>query len=115
MNPDDWFHDRPAALATFHALRDAVAAFGPVELAVTKSRVSFVRRNRFLWVHEANTDGAVWVGFDTARPIDSPRLRSGARGNKWSHHVKLTGPDDLDAEFLAWAREAYDLSAPEEG
>ena len=43
-------------------------------LAATKSRVAFLRRTRFLWVHQANRDGSIQLGFLLPRQVRSPRL-----------------------------------------
>lgn len=102
-----FFAGHDAAHALFHRVISEVAKAGPFELAATKSRVACVARTRFLWCHEANDDGSIWLGFLLPRRVDSPRLRSGAVGGRWSHHVKVSGPADLDAELVGWLREAY--------
>lgn len=97
--------DRPAAAATVEQVRHYLASLGPMEMASTKSRIAFVAATRFLWVHQANLDGAITVGFLLPRRVESPRLRSGPAGGRWSHHVKLTM---LDPQLKAWFREAYE-------
>lgn len=108
-----FFLDRPAAEANFERLRGALEAFGPMTLAATKSRVSFVRRTRFCWVHEANRDGAIWIGFHTPWPLDSPRLRSGTRSGRWSHHARLAADAPIDDGLLGWLRAAYEADGVE--
>lgn len=103
-----FFADRPDARRTFEALRNYVETLGPVTLAATKSRVAFVARTRFLWVHQANLDGSIQVAFLLRRRIDSERVRSGQVGAKWSHHVRSSA---LDAELKAWIREAWSVDA----
>ena len=103
-----FFQGKDAAHALFHRVIGEVAKAGPFELAATKSRVSLVARTRFLWCHEAHDDGSLWLGFLLPRRVESPRLRSGAVGSRWSHHVKVSGPGDLDAELVGWLREAYE-------
>lgn len=100
-----FFKGRPAARKTFERVRAFMGTCGPMELASTKSRVAFVAATRFLWVHTANLDGSITMGFLLPRRVDSPRLRSGPVGNRWSHHVKLDG---LDTELKAWFRGAYE-------
>ncbi len=78
-----------------------------MEVAATKSRTSFVRRIRFAWAHEATRKG-VHLGFLLPYPLDSPRVRSGRRGNIWSHHVKVEG--EVDKEVAAWVCAAYDAA-----
>ena len=100
-----FFKGRPAARKTFEAVRAFMATCGPMDLVATKSRVAFVAATRFLWVHTANLDGSITMGFLLPRHVESPRLRSGPVGGRWSHHVKLEG---LDTELRAWFRGAYE-------
>jgi hypothetical protein len=99
-----FFAERPAAKATFDGLAAHMAALGPMELASTKSRVAFTAGTRFLWVHQANLDGSLTVGFLLPGRLDSPRLRSGQAGGRWSHHVRMSR---LDAELEHWFAAAY--------
>jgi hypothetical protein len=103
-----FFAGHEAGHALFHRVLSEIAKAGPFELAATKSRVSLVARTRFLWCHEANDDGSIWLGFLLPRHVESPRLRAGPAGGRWSHHVKVSGPVDLDAELIGWLREAYE-------
>jgi len=105
-----FFADRPHARALFGALQKAVAMTGATHLAATKSRVAFVRHTRYLWVHEAGLE-AIWIGFKLDHPLPKgarPTLRSGAVGKKWSHHLKLTSPADIDAQLRGWLQEAWE-------
>jgi hypothetical protein len=103
-----FFEGHDAAHALFHALLGKAQAWGPFQLTATKSRVSITPRTRAIWCHEANDDGSIWLGFLLPRKVESPRLRSGLAGGRWSHHVKVRDAADLDAELLGWLREAYD-------
>ncbi|MHB1260654.1 MAG: DUF5655 domain-containing protein [Thermoplasmatota archaeon] len=103
-----FFKGRDAAHRLFHTVIAEVAKVGPFELTATKSRVSLTACTRVIWCHEANDDGSIWLGFLLPRRVESPRLRSGAAGGRWSHHVKVSDPTDLDAELMGWLREAYE-------
>lgn len=104
-----FFAGRDAAHGLFHRVVSTVAEAGPFELAATRSRVACVARTRFLWVHEANEDGAIWLGFLLPHPLSSDRVRSGRLGGgRWSHHVKVASEADLDGELVGWLREAYE-------
>lgn len=99
-----FFRDRPAARATFEAVRAFLARLGPMEIAATSSRVAFLARTRFLWAHGAHRDGSITVGFLLPHRVASPRLRTGEAGSRWGHHAKVHALDD---ELEAWFREAY--------
>lgn len=104
-----FFQGHERAHALFHALLAKAQAWGPFELTATKSRVSITPRTRAIWCHEANDDGSLWLGFLLPHRVDSPRLRSGLAGGRWSHHAKVRDEGDLDGELLGWLREAYDF------
>ena len=108
-----FFGERDAAHGLFHHLVSRLAErTGPFDLAATKSRVSCVARTRFLWVHEAHADGAIWIGFLLPHALDSKRLRSGRLpGGRWSHHARLDSEADVDGELLGWLEEAYAADA----
>lgn len=103
-----FFRDRPLSQSLFEAVAAYVDTLGPTTIAATKSRVAFVRRTRFLWIHEAPADG-IWLAFLLPDEVRSPRLRSGATGKRWSHHLKLIAPPD--AELKRWIARAYDADA----
>jgi hypothetical protein len=99
-----FFRDRPLAQSLFEKLQATVGKWGPVELVATKSRVAFVRRTRFLWVHQATDDG-IWLGFLLPEHVPSPRLRTGPAGKRWSHHTRMTQAPD--AELQRWLKAAW--------
>lgn len=106
-----FFQGHDAAHGLFHALLSKAQAWGPFELTATKSRVSITARTRVIWCHEANDDGSLWLGFLLPHRVESPRLRSGLAGGRWSHHVKVRDAGDLDDELLGWLHEAYAFDA----
>ena len=103
-----FFQGHDAAHRLFHAVVQEVANAGPFQLTATKSRVALTARTCFVWCHEANDNGAIWLGFLLPHQVDSPRLRSGLAGGRWSHHIKVGSQADFDAELLGWLREAYE-------
>ncbi len=102
-----FFRGHDSGHRLFHQVLAAVAKAGPFEITATRSRVSLTARTRFIWCHEANDDGSIWLGFLLPHRVDSPRLRSGRVGGRWSHHVKVSSQGDLDPELVGWLNEAY--------
>jgi len=98
-----FFRDRPLAQALFEQVSKYVDSVGTTELVSTKSRVAWVRNTRFLWIHEATKDG-IWLAFLLEKELSSPRVRTGATGRRFSHHLKVTG---LDLEITSWIKLAY--------
>ena len=97
--------------ALFNAVRRAAAACGPVIVLPEKTRIAFQVRMSFAQVSPRRQ----WLDghFVFARRLEHPRFRRidtiSARNHV--HHFRLTTPADVDAEFRAWLREAYDVGA----
>lgn len=101
----------PAVRRLFNAVRRAAAACGPVIVLPEKTRIAFQVRMSFAQVSPKRQ----WLEghFVFARRLEHPRFRRidtiSARNHV--HHFRLTTPAEVDAEFRAWLREAYDVGA----
>jgi len=94
-------HLRPAYEAVVAAVRD----FGDdVELAPKKSYVSLRRRKQFAQVGPAA--GQLEVGLNLPDTPVTGRLRPAS--GMATRRVRIDDTAGLDAELLAWLREAYD-------
>ena len=94
-------HLRPA----YEAVVTAVRAFGDdIELAPKKSYVSLRRRKQFAQVGPAS--GQLEVGLNLPGSPATERLRP--TSGMATHRVRIDDAAGLDAELLAWLREAYD-------
>jgi len=96
-----------AALRPFHdRVIAAVRGFGDdVELAPKQSYVSLRRAKQFATVGPAS-GGRLEVGLNL-RGVE-PVGRLEATTGMCTHRVRLSSPDELDAEVQGWLREAYD-------
>jgi hypothetical protein len=112
---DEYFAGRDDSRAIFDAVRGAVNAIGATETRVTKSQVAFRREKpvAIVWVPgqylRGNTAPLVLtLSFPTRDP--SPRwkevVKVGAR--RFTHHLELRSPEDVDAEVSRWLRQAWD-------
>lgn len=91
------FHDRIIALAR---------AFGDdVELAPKQAYVALRRSKQFATVGPAS-GGRLEIGLNLKGEDPTGRLE--ATTGMCTHRVRLSSPDDLDAEVTGWLREAYD-------
>jgi hypothetical protein len=99
----------PAARALFRALVGLVRACGPFDYAPAKTRVAFLVRIRFASVNGLS-DRAMRFHFLLKRREDSPRIaRIEKIGSWYVHHMRVTRPEELDAEVGRWVAEAYRL------
>ena len=93
----------------YDAIVEAVSGFGgDVELAPKKAYVSLRRAKQFALV-QPSTKTRVDVGINLKDvPADGRLEASGSFNAMVSHRVRLSSPDDVDAELLAWLCMAYD-------
>jgi hypothetical protein len=109
------FADYPAAVAVTSAVQRHLATLGPVEMAATKTQVSFRRRVRFAWVwvpRQAAGSGkpdVPVVSFALRRRETSKRVKESvmARTGLWMHHVGVPQATAMDSELKGWLAEAF--------
>lgn len=114
MNADALlFFDRaPAALPLYALLEERVLAMHPACRAVVqRSQIAFDCGRRFAF---ASLRGKrLVVSFGLPVRIDSPRIRQAVEPypGRWTHHVLLEDPAQLDDELLGWIAQACAFAA----
>ena len=96
MNADilQFFESHIDALPIYEALENAVwRDIQPVEVRVQKTQISFYNRRMF-----------ACASFLPAR-------KKKDRPNRWTHHVLISAPKEIDGELLGWIKEAAEFSA----
>jgi len=95
----------------YDRIERAVKGFGKdVEIAPKKAYVS-LRRGKQLGLVQPSTRSRVDLGLQLKGTTPTPRLEASAGFNAMvSHRVRLTSEDEVDAELIAWLREAYDAA-----
>jgi hypothetical protein len=85
----------------------AIAAFGPFEVAPKKGYVSLRRKKQFAMIGPgANT--RIDLGLNMKDVPGSDRLLAQPPGGMCQYKVKLTGAEQVDEELVGWVRRAYD-------
>ena len=101
----------PAIRALYRAVRAAIAECGPVTILPEKTRIAFQVRMSFAQVTPRTRwlDGHVVL----ARRLPHPRFRRIDTISPRNHvHVfRLVSAGEIDDDFRAWLREAYDVGA----
>lgn len=118
MHPDEllFFDKMPAILPVYARLREQLAAAYPdLGIRVGKSQISF--RNRYGFAAASLPWRRVkgWpaeyllVTFGLARRLDDPRIAQAVEPypNRWTHHVLVQTPEEVDETLLRWIDEAY--------
>jgi hypothetical protein len=107
---DEIYAGPKAALRPVHdAVMAAIAGFGDFEIAPKKGYVSLRRKKQFAMVGPA-TNTRVEVGLNMRDFAGTPRLEAQKPGGMCQYKVKLTAPDEVDGELVAWIRRAYDAA-----
>jgi hypothetical protein len=117
---EDLFAGYPNAVRMYHHVREVLQGFGLVEVAVTRSQVSFRAQGgtRFCWMWrppegvKGISDEAVVLTFDLPCRLASERIRQAVepRPGRFTHHLVLGSEADVDDEVLGWLREAWGMA-----
>jgi hypothetical protein len=99
-----------AVRATYDRLLEALQALGPFSIEPKKTSIHLVRKVGFAGVHPRKR--SMLLNIRTDRAIQDPRVVKAEQVSKNRYHneIKLTAPDDVDADVRAWLGEAYVLS-----
>lgn len=123
MNSDTllFFDQRPAALPLYAAFEERLLAEIPdAKIKVQKTQISFSNRRMFacasfLPVRRAKDrpDTYLTVTFGLDHRVDSPRIDAASEPypGRWTHHVLVASPEELDDELMGWVRQAAVFSA----
>ena len=107
---DEIYSGAKAPLRPIHdRFMAAIDAFGPFEIAPKKGYLSLRRKKQFAMIGPA-TRTAVEVGLNARELPSSPRLTVVPPGAMCQYKVRVSEPDDVDAQLVAWVRHAYDTA-----
>jgi hypothetical protein len=96
-----------AALRPLHEqLVACIDGFGSYESAPKKTYVSLRRKKQFAMLGPATKD-QIELGLNAKALPPSPRLKLLPPGGMCACSVRLSRPDEIDAELIGWVRTAY--------
>lgn len=122
-NPDVlfFFEQHPDALPLYMLFEEKVLALiDGVHIRVQKTQITFSNRHvfacvSFLPVRKAKDRPQTYivVTFGLGCRLDSPRIDVATEPypHRWTHHVLIASPGEIDDELLGWVREAAAFSA----
>ena len=114
-----YFSGHPEELALYAALFPALeAAFPQARVKVQKSQISFYGKHLFAMLSIPVRRKKGWpehcllLSFGLGRRENDSRIAVATEPytGRWTHHVVLSRPEELDGQLLAWLREAWDFS-----
>ena len=116
-----FFQQDPEALPLYQRLEEQLLSELPdTRVKVSKSQISFYNRHMFACVSFVKVRRAkerpphyIVVTFGLDRRVDSPRIDAAVEPypNRWTHHVLLSRPEEIDGELMGWIRAAAGFSA----
>jgi hypothetical protein len=108
---DEIYAGPRAAFRPIHeALMREIEGFGTFEVAPKKGYVSLRRKKQFAMIGPA-TNTRFEVGLNMKGVPGTERLLAQPPGGMCQYKVRLTQPQEVDAELVAWIRRAFDESA----
>lgn len=109
------------ALPIYERLENLILARIPdVKIKVAKTQITFANRRGFACVsfnpcRSTKSCPEVWitVTFGLGYHKESSRIDVATEPypGRWTHHVTVGSPDEIDEELLRWIQEAADFSA----
>ena len=96
------------------------ASFPVVNKRVQKTQITFSNRHVFACVSFARVKrkaelptGYMVITLGLPARLDSERVavKTEPYPGRWTHHIVVNKPEELDEELLSWVREAYDFAA----
>lgn len=114
-----FFGGRPLELSLYETLfRRMETEFPDASVRVQKSQISFYGRHLFaaasLPVRRKKDwpEHCVVVTIGLSHRLESPRVAVATEPypGRWTHHVLVSGEEQIDGQLLEWLREAYAFS-----
>ena len=111
-----FFRDNLEALPLYQKFEECVcSAIENVTIKTKKTQISFYNRHMFGCVSftkvrkkSLRPDCYIVITFGLDHEIQSPRIdvATEARPNRWTHHVLISDPSEIDDELMGWVKEA---------
>ena len=114
-----FFNAMPQMLPIYEVLREKlIAAYPDVTIKVSKMQISFSNRHIFAmaslpWKRRKGwPEEYLLVSFGLSYKKESPRIAYAVEAypNRWTHHVLVSRPEEVDEKLLSWLQEAYTFS-----
>ena len=116
-----FFGEHVDALPMYEKLEAEILARIPdVKIKVQKTQITFANKRGFAFVsfnpcRKAKDRPEVWmtVTFGLGCRKESSRIDAATEPypNRWTHHVMVSSPEEIDEELMDWLKEAAAFSA----
>ena len=112
-----FFDGHQDALDLFQDFEELLyGVFPNVNRRVQKTQITFVNRHVFACVSFARVkrkaelpEGYMVITLGLPAPLESERVavKTEPCPGRWTHHIVISRPDELDEELISWIGEAY--------
>ena len=112
-----FFDGHRGALPLYAALEAVISEKYPdAKKRVQKTQITFYQRHVFACVSFARVkrkaelpEGFMVITLGLPGPLESARVavKTEAYPGRWTTHIPVSSPEELDEELLSWVREAY--------
>ena len=109
------------ALPLYEKLEERIVSeIDNVRIKVQKSQISFYNKHLFACVSFARVrkkkdcpEDYIVVTFGLEHKAESPQIDIATEPypNRWTHHLLISKPDEIDEELLGWIKEAAEFAA----
>lgn len=119
MDTARFFDDLPQALPLYSAfVKKVCTKFLHIKIKVQKSQITLSNKHGFayVWLPPRKMKGRpafyLIISFGLPYRLDSPRINEAVEPypNRWTHHVIIESPNDIDEEFMEWIDQAYQFT-----
>lgn len=116
-----YFFDRkPDALSLYEVFEKRVLSeVGNADVKVQKTQIAFSNRHNFAFISflpvrkkKERPESYIVVTFGLGRCVESPRIDAAVEPypGRWTHHVLISGAEEIDGELMEWVKEAAAFS-----
>ena len=112
-----FFDGHQGAVKLYQAFEDLLyRAFPDTDRRVRKTQISFANRHVFACVSFARVkrkselpEGYMVVTLVLPAPLESDRaaVKTEPYPGRWTHHIVVSEPEELDSELFSWIGDAY--------
>lgn len=115
MDVDQFFAGRDESRLIFDQVLLAAGALGPIELRVKKTQIALVHRRAFAWtwvpemhLRRPAAPLVLSLSFGERRPWPRWKEIYEAAPGRFTHHLELWSPAEVDDEVRAWLKAAWE-------
>lgn len=116
-----FFDKHPDTLPLYELFEQKLLSeLGGADIKVQKTQISFSNKHNFAFVSflpvrkaKERPQTYIVITFGLGHRVESPRIDAATEPypNRWTHHVLISEPEEIDEELMGWVKEASAFSA----